>query len=69
MMIYNGQTYSEILPVHGYHDGREDQYGLFWSLVLFRLMAPPLQPGVVGPCLVWGAWFSSHLLLEGTSHI
>jgi hypothetical protein len=27
---------------------------------------PLLQPGAVGPYLVWGTWFSTHLPLEGT---
>jgi hypothetical protein len=36
------------------------------GLVLFRLVAPPLQLGVVGPYLVWSIWFPSRLLLEGT---
>jgi hypothetical protein len=31
---------------------REDRYGSFPGLVLFRLVAPPLQPGVVGSYLV-----------------
>jgi hypothetical protein len=30
------------------------------------LVVAPLQPGVVEPYPVWGRWFSSHLLLEGT---
>jgi hypothetical protein len=64
MRIYSGQTGGEILPVRGYHGGREDWYGLFPGLVLFRLVAPPLQQGVLGPYLVWGAWFLSRLLLE-----
>jgi hypothetical protein len=42
---------------------------LFLGLDIFRLVAPPLQPGVVGPYSVWGIWFSNHLLLEGTGHI
>jgi hypothetical protein len=46
------QTGGKILPVYGYRDEREDQYGLFSVLVLFGLVAPPLQPGVAGPCLV-----------------
>jgi hypothetical protein len=37
--------------------------------VLFRLVAPPHQLGVVGTYPVLGVWFSSHLLLEGTSRI
>jgi hypothetical protein len=36
------------------------------GLVLFRLLVPPLQSGVVGSYLVWGIWFSSRLLLQGT---
>jgi hypothetical protein len=35
----------------------------------FRLVAAPLQPGVMGPYLVWGVWFPSHLLQEGISRI
>jgi hypothetical protein len=33
------------------------------------MVAPPLQPGVMGPYAVSGVWFPSHLLLEGTDHI
>jgi hypothetical protein len=47
-----GQIGGEILPVHGYHDGRGDRYRSFRDLVLFRLVAHPLQLGVVGPYLV-----------------
>jgi hypothetical protein len=43
--------------------------GLLSSLVLLRLAAPPLQLGVVGPYLVQGVLFPSHLPLEGTGHI
>jgi hypothetical protein len=32
-------------------------------------VAPPLQLGVVGPYLVRGVWFTSHLPLEGTDRI
>jgi hypothetical protein len=42
---------------------------LLSGLALFRLVAPPLQLGVVGPHLVWGVWFPSRLLLEGTGRI
>jgi hypothetical protein len=52
MRIYSGQTSGEILSICGYRDGREDQYGLFPVLVLFRFVAPALQPGVVEPYLV-----------------
>jgi hypothetical protein len=36
------------------------------GLVHFKLVVPPLQAGVVGPYLAWGAWFLSHLPLEET---
>jgi hypothetical protein len=67
--IYIRQTGDEILPGRGYCNGREDYYRLFLGLVLFTLVAPPLQLGVVRPYLVWGAWFPSRLPLEGTSRI
>jgi hypothetical protein len=35
----------------------------------FKLVAPPLQLGVVEPYLVWGAWFPSHVSLEGIGSI
>jgi hypothetical protein len=43
--------------------------GLRPGLVLFMLVTPPLQAGVVGPYPVRGAWFSSHVPLEGTGRI
>jgi hypothetical protein len=43
--------------------------GLLTRLVLFKLVAPPLQPGLVGLYLVWGVWFPSRLPLEGTGCI
>jgi hypothetical protein len=67
--IYSGQASGEILSVHGYREGREDRYRSFPSLVLFKLVAPPLQLGVVRPYLVWGTWFPNHHPLEGTSHM
>jgi hypothetical protein len=42
---------------------------LLQSLVIFRLVAPPLQSGVVGSYLVSGVWLPSHLPLEGTNRI
>jgi hypothetical protein len=36
------------------------------GLVLFRLVVPPLQSGVVGPYPVRGIWFPRNFLLEGT---
>jgi hypothetical protein len=32
-------------------------------------MAPPLQPGVVGPYLSQGVWFPSRLPLEETDRV
>jgi hypothetical protein len=57
------------MSVRAYRDGREDQYRLFMGLILFRLVTPPLQSGVVGPQLVYDAWFPSRLPLEGTERI
>jgi hypothetical protein len=67
--IYSGQTGGKILPAHGCRDGKEDQYGSFLNLVLFKLEVSPLQRGMVGPYLVWGTWFPSRLPLEGTDRI
>jgi hypothetical protein len=69
MRIYSGQIGGEIPPISRYRDGREDWYELILGLFLFRLVAPPLQPGVVGLYLVRGAWFPSHLSLEGIGRI
>jgi hypothetical protein len=44
----------------------KDWCRLLPGLVLFSLVAPPLQPGVVGAYPVYGTWFPSRLLLEGT---
>jgi hypothetical protein len=51
-MIYSRQIGGEILPICGYHDGREDRYRSFLGLVLFRLVTTPLQPGVVEPYVI-----------------
>jgi hypothetical protein len=64
---YSRQTCGEILFVCGYRDGRDDRYGLLLSPVLFRLVVPPLQSGMVGPYPVWGTWLASCLPLERTS--
>jgi hypothetical protein len=66
---WNGQIGGKILPAHIYHNEEKRLCGLLLGLVLFRFMAPPLQPGVVGPDLVWGVWFPSCFLLEGTDRI
>jgi hypothetical protein len=68
-MRLTGLTGDEILTTRGYRYKGKDYCGLLPGLVLFRMVAPPLQPRVVGPYLLWGAWFSSHLLLEGTDRI
>jgi hypothetical protein len=67
--IYSEQTDGEILPVHGYRDGRVNRYRSFSGLVLFSLVVPLLQPGVVEPYLVCGTWFPNRLSLEGTNRI
>jgi hypothetical protein len=65
----NGLTSGEILSAHDYRNGGRCWHVLLLGLVLFRLVAPPLQSGVVDSYPVRGAWFSKHLLLEGTSRI
>jgi hypothetical protein len=67
--IYGGQIGGELRSAHVHRDEREDQHGLFLDLVLFRLAAPPLHPGVEGAYPVWGVWFPSRLPLKRTSHI
>jgi hypothetical protein len=67
--IYSGWVGGKILTDRKYCDEREDQYRLFLGLILFKLVVPSLQPGVVGPYLVRGTWFPSRLPLEGTDHI
>jgi hypothetical protein len=59
----------EILPAHVYHNEGKRRCEFLLGLVLFRLMSLPLQPRVVVPYLVWGAWFPSGLLLERTGRI
>jgi hypothetical protein len=41
---------------------------LLSGLVLFKLVVPPLQPGVVGPYR-YGVYGSPAIFLEGTGHI
>jgi hypothetical protein len=45
----NEQTGGEILPTHVYCKEEKQRCGLLPGLVIFSLVAPPLQPGVVGP--------------------
>jgi hypothetical protein len=54
MRSYSGLTDGEILLTRGCRDEIKDRYGSCPDLVLFRLVVPPLQPGVVGPYPVWG---------------
>jgi hypothetical protein len=63
---YSGQIGGKILHAHDHRDGRKGQCGLLLGLVLFRLVVPPFQLRVVGPYLVRGVWFPSHLALKGT---
>jgi hypothetical protein len=65
----NGQTSGEILPTHMYCNEEKRRYGLLLGLLHFRLVAPHLQPGVVGPYPICGVRFPCCLLLEGISHI
>jgi hypothetical protein len=63
------QIGGKILPARIYRNEEERWRRLLLDSVLFRLVAPPLQPGVVEPYLVWIVWFPSHLLLERTGHV
>jgi hypothetical protein len=65
----NEQTGGEILPTHIYRTEGKRRWGLLLGLVIFRLVTPPLQLGVMGPYPVRGVWFPSPLLLEGTNRI
>jgi hypothetical protein len=65
----DGQTGDKIQFVCAYHRVEKWRHGFPPGLILFRLAAPPLQTGVVGPYLVWGIRFPSRLLLEGNSRI
>jgi hypothetical protein len=62
------QVVKSCLPTTIINEGKRWS-GLLPCLVLFRLMAPPPQSGVVGPYLALGVWFLSHLPLEGTDRI
>jgi hypothetical protein len=68
-MRLTGLTGGEILPAYGYQGKGKDWCGLLLGLIIFRLVAPPVHPGLVGPYLVLGAWFPSHLPLERTNCI
>jgi hypothetical protein len=53
MRSYSGLTDGEILLTRGHRDESKDRNGSGPDLVLFRLVVPPLQSGVVGPYPVW----------------
>jgi hypothetical protein len=65
----DGQTGGKILPARTHCRVEKWWHGSFLGFVPFRLVAPPLQPEVVGLYSVRGVWFPSHLPLEGTSRI
>jgi hypothetical protein len=46
---WNGLSCGKILPSHDYCNEGKRWSGLIPGLALFRLVTPPLQPGVVGP--------------------
>jgi hypothetical protein len=50
-------TGGDVLPACSYWDGKKDWCRVLTVLVLFRLVVPPLLPGVVGPYLVQSIWF------------
>jgi hypothetical protein len=52
--VYDKRTGCEIMSVHACRDETEDQYVSLSDLILFRLMAPPLQPGEMESYLIWG---------------
>jgi hypothetical protein len=53
-------------PIVGW---KKRKCGLLSGIDLFRLVVPPLQPGVVGLYPVRDVWLPSHLPLEGTGCI
>jgi hypothetical protein len=57
------------MPVHSYRYRGNEWCRLLPGLDFFRLVAPPLLLGVVGPFLVRGARFPNHLPLEKTGRI
>jgi hypothetical protein len=65
----NGQTGGEILSSHVHHNEGKQMCGLLPGLVHFRMVVPPLQPGVVGPYPEWGVWLPSRLIREGIGRI
>jgi hypothetical protein len=62
---YSGLTGGKILLACGHQNGRKDWCRLLLGLVLFRLVVPLLQLGVVGLYPVQDIWFPNHLPLEG----
>jgi hypothetical protein len=64
-MRWVGLTGDEILSAHVYRGGVSVVVD-YTRVCLFRLVAPPLQPGVMGYYSVRSAWFLNHVPLEGT---
>jgi hypothetical protein len=60
-----GKIGGETLLAHVCHNEEERWCGLLPGSVLFSLVAPALQPVVVGSYPVWGVWFPGRLLLDG----
>jgi hypothetical protein len=56
----DGLIAGKIMPAHGYQNGGSDWCGLLPSRVLFRLVVPPLQSGVMEPYLVCGSLAVCH---------
>jgi hypothetical protein len=46
--MWSELTGAKILPSHDYHNEGKQWCGLLPGLVLFRLVVPPIQSGVVG---------------------
>jgi hypothetical protein len=64
-----GKIYAILEAPGSYHNEEERWRGLLPSLFLFRFVAPPFQPEMVGSYLIRSVWFLNHLLLEGTGRI
>jgi hypothetical protein len=62
----NGLRGGKILPAYVYHNRGMHWRELVLGLVLFKLVAPPFQSGMVESYPVHDVWFPSHLLLVET---
>jgi hypothetical protein len=66
---WDWQTGGRIMPARSYHTVGKVKVWITPGISSFRLVAPPLQPRVVGLSPVWGVGFPICLPLEGTGHI